>query len=146
MSLPDAAELKKLAKQLQSAPNQSEILDILKILKNDYQVSESLLRESKIGLAVGKLRTHNMKDVSDLAKEIVKKMETCCREGEASSRWGGKASSEWQNHGVRQKIGLGESRHPFYAHWSELCSLSQGRWRQRYYRRPYKRQVHGIDL
>lgn len=30
-------------------------------------------QESKIGLAVGKLRTHSTKDVSDLAKEIVKK-------------------------------------------------------------------------
>jgi len=30
-------------------------------------------KESKIGLAVGKLRTHTAKDVSDLAKEIVKK-------------------------------------------------------------------------
>ena len=30
-------------------------------------------QESKIGLAVGKLRTHSAKDVSDLAKEIVKK-------------------------------------------------------------------------
>ncbi len=27
----------------------------------------------QIGLAVGKLRTHSVKDVSDLAKEIVKK-------------------------------------------------------------------------
>lgn len=30
-------------------------------------------QESKIGLAVGKLRTHSAKDVADLAKEIVKK-------------------------------------------------------------------------
>lgn len=73
MSFPEAAELRKLAKQLQSAPNQSELLGILKKLKSEYQVSETLLRESKIGLAVGKLRTHNLKDVSDLAKEIVKK-------------------------------------------------------------------------
>jgi len=73
MTLPDAAELKKLAKQLQTAPNHSELIGILSILKKDYQVTESLLRESKIGLAVGKLRTHSAKDVSDLAKEIVKK-------------------------------------------------------------------------
>ncbi|KAF8628773.1 hypothetical protein AX15_003729 [Amanita polypyramis BW_CC] len=73
MSKPDAAEFRKLAKQLQSAPEQSELISILKILKNEYQVTESLLRESKIGLAVGKLRAHAAKDVSDLAKEIVKK-------------------------------------------------------------------------
>ncbi|KAF8344652.1 transcription factor S-II, central domain-containing protein [Amanita rubescens] len=73
MTLPDAVELKKLAKQLQTAPNHSELIGILSILKKDYQVTESLLRESKIGLAVGKLRTHTAKDVADLAKEIVKK-------------------------------------------------------------------------
>ncbi|KAF8639349.1 hypothetical protein AX17_001568 [Amanita inopinata Kibby_2008] len=73
MSVTDAAELKKLAKQLQSAPNQAELIGILKKLKNEYQVNEALLRESRIGLAVGKLRTHTAKDVSDLAKETVKK-------------------------------------------------------------------------
>jgi transcription elongation factor S-II len=46
---------------------------ILKILKKEFQVNEQLLRESKAGLAVGKLRAHNAKEVSDLAKEIVKK-------------------------------------------------------------------------
>jgi hypothetical protein len=65
MTLPDAAELKKLAKQLQTAPNHSvrsssfltlfslltrlfsffqELIGILSILKKDYQVTESLLR------------------------------------------------------------------------------------------------------
>lgn len=90
MSLPDAAELKKLAKQLQIAPNQSELIGILKILKNDYQVTESLIRESKIGLAVGKLRAHSTKDVSDLAKEIVKK-------------WKHAVDKEKQNHGLSPK-------------------------------------------
>jgi len=32
-----------------------------------------LQQESKAGLAVGKLRAHDSKEVSDLAKEIVKK-------------------------------------------------------------------------
>jgi transcription elongation factor S-II len=42
-------------------------------LKKDFQVNEAILRESKAGLAVGKLRTHEAKEVSDLAREIVKK-------------------------------------------------------------------------
>jgi len=45
----------------------------LRTLKEKYTVSESLLRESKVGLAVGKLRANPSKDVSDLAKELVKK-------------------------------------------------------------------------
>jgi len=69
----DAAELKKHVKQLQSASTNEERVAILKVLKKEFQVNEALLRESKAGLAVGKLRTHESKDVSDLAKEIVKK-------------------------------------------------------------------------
>ncbi|KAG9312455.1 transcription elongation factor [Chiua virens] len=69
----DAAELKKHVKQLQNASNNEERLAILKVLKKEFQVNEAILRESKAGLAVGKLRAHESKDVSDLAKEIVKK-------------------------------------------------------------------------
>ncbi|PFH49649.1 hypothetical protein AMATHDRAFT_147250 [Amanita thiersii Skay4041] len=73
MSVPDTAELRKLGKQLQNASIDSEITGILKKLKNEYRVTEALIRESRVGLAVGKLRNHGSKDVSDLAKEIVKK-------------------------------------------------------------------------
>jgi len=69
----DPAELKKLVKQLQSASNASEVIDVLKLLKSEHEVTEAVLRESKVGLAVGKLRTHASKEVADLAKEIVKK-------------------------------------------------------------------------
>ncbi|KLO08154.1 transcription elongation factor [Schizopora paradoxa] len=69
----DVAELKKLGKELQSAPSAKEILDILRVLKEKFKVTESLLRESKVGLAVGKLRANPSKEVSDLAKELVKK-------------------------------------------------------------------------
>ncbi|KAJ7705644.1 transcription elongation factor [Mycena metata] len=68
----DAAELKKLVKQLQTTTNNEDIITILRTLKKDFKISEAILRESKAGLAVGKLRTHVSKDVSDLAKELVK--------------------------------------------------------------------------
>ncbi|KAG2071200.1 transcription elongation factor [Suillus decipiens] len=67
-----AAELKKLVKQLQNTSTEEKV-SILQILKKDFQVNEAILRESKAGLAVGKLRTHEAKEVSDLAREIVKK-------------------------------------------------------------------------
>ncbi|KAG1734924.1 transcription factor S-II, central domain-containing protein [Suillus paluster] len=69
----EAAELRKLVKQLQNTSTNEEKVTILQILKKDFQVNEAILRESKAGLAVGKLRTHEAKEVSDLAKEIVKK-------------------------------------------------------------------------
>ncbi|KAG6809440.1 hypothetical protein H0H92_000250 [Tricholoma furcatifolium] len=72
----DAAELKKLVKQLQGVSNPSEIVGVLNKLKSEFAVTEAILRESKAGLAVGKLRQHASKDVADLAKEIVKKWKT----------------------------------------------------------------------
>ncbi|KAJ6552097.1 transcription elongation factor S-II [Mycena vulgaris] len=72
----DAVELKKLVKQLQTASNNEDVVTILRTLKKDFRVNEAILRESKAGLAVGKLRTHASKDVSDLAKEIVKQWKT----------------------------------------------------------------------
>ncbi|KNZ78918.1 Transcription elongation factor S-II [Termitomyces sp. J132] len=72
----DAAELKKLVKQLQGASSSADIISLLNKLKNEYEVTEAILRESKAGLAVGKLRQHASKDVADLAKELVKKWKT----------------------------------------------------------------------
>lgn len=69
----DATELRKLVKQLQSASNPPDIINILKTLKTEYRVNEAILRESKAGLAIGKLRIHSSKEVADLAKELVKK-------------------------------------------------------------------------
>jgi len=68
-----AAELRKLVKQLQSVSKATEIITILNTFKSEFQVNESILRETKAGLAVGKLRSHESKDVADLAKDLVKK-------------------------------------------------------------------------
>ncbi|KAF8880997.1 transcription factor S-II, central domain-containing protein [Infundibulicybe gibba] len=72
----EAIELKKLVKQLQTASNELDVIGVLNILKKDFEVNEAILRESKAGLAVGKLRSHASKEVADLAKEIVKKWKT----------------------------------------------------------------------
>ena len=50
-----------------------------------------MLQESKAGLAVGKLRSNSSKQVSDLAKEIVKKWKNEV-EREKQAAGGGKAS------------------------------------------------------
>ncbi|KAJ6558242.1 transcription elongation factor [Mycena capillaripes] len=86
----EAAELKKLVKQLQTASNSEDITTILRTLKKDYKVNEAILRESKAGLAVGKLRTHASKDVSDLAKEIVKQWKTEVEQAKAALSGAGK--------------------------------------------------------
>lgn len=67
------AELKKLVKSLQSAHVAEAIVELLNALKKQPNINEAVLRESKAGLAVGKLRSHTDKRVSDTAKDIVKK-------------------------------------------------------------------------
>ncbi|KAJ3558105.1 hypothetical protein NM688_g1107 [Phlebia brevispora] len=68
------SELKSLVKQLQhNSVTEQEILGILGTLKAQAKITEPILRESRAGLAVGKLRSHSSKAVSELAKEIVKK-------------------------------------------------------------------------
>jgi len=72
----DITELKRLVKALQQASSETEIVDILQVLKKEAKITEAVLRESKAGLAVGKLRSHASKDVSELAKEIVRAWKT----------------------------------------------------------------------
>ncbi|KAK0502258.1 transcription elongation factor [Armillaria luteobubalina] len=83
-------ELKKHAKQLQSSgASEKELTTVLQMLKKDYQVNEAVLRESRVGLAVGKLRTHASKAVSDLAKDIVKKWKNDVEKAKQSHHSGG---------------------------------------------------------
>ncbi|KAA8893675.1 transcription factor S-II, central domain-containing protein [Sphaerosporella brunnea] len=51
----------------------SALIDLLTSLKKGVVATEKLLRDTKVGMAVNKLRTHSDKAVSDLAKEIVVK-------------------------------------------------------------------------
>ncbi|KAI0084525.1 transcription factor S-II, central domain-containing protein [Irpex rosettiformis] len=68
-----ASELRSLVKQLQSSSTEQEILGILATLNDFPTITEAIIRESKAGLAIGKLRAHASKQVSDVAKELVKK-------------------------------------------------------------------------
>jgi len=66
-------ELKKLVKSLQSAQVAEAMVEVLNSLKKQPNINEAVLRESKAGLAVGKLRSHADKRVSEAAKDIVRK-------------------------------------------------------------------------
>ncbi|KAF9449213.1 transcription elongation factor [Macrolepiota fuliginosa MF-IS2] len=84
----DPVELRKLVKQLQSSPSPTDIIGVLTILKTQQNVTEAILRETKAGLAVGKLRSHASKEVADLAKEIVKKWKTAVEKAKHGSSGG----------------------------------------------------------
>ncbi|KAI5815506.1 transcription factor S-II, central domain-containing protein [Pyronema omphalodes] len=49
------------------------LIDLLKALQTGVVATEKLLRETKVGMSVNKLRAHTDKNVAELAKEIVTK-------------------------------------------------------------------------
>ncbi|WFD37374.1 transcription elongation factor TFIIS [Malassezia japonica] len=68
-------QTKKLSKQLSKAAADGQTEDVLSLLKQLKQVvepTEEIIRATKIGVAVGKLRTHTDARVADLSKELVK--------------------------------------------------------------------------
>ncbi|KAE8223238.1 hypothetical protein CF319_g3707 [Tilletia indica] len=69
------AEISALQKELTKANSESRTEDmdiILKKLKAGVRPTEEIIRSTRIGQAVGKLRQHNDKAIADLAKELVK--------------------------------------------------------------------------
>ncbi|KAJ7581131.1 transcription factor S-II, central domain-containing protein [Mycena floridula] len=86
----ETPDLKKLVKQLQGSKAPPEMINILRVLKTDFVVTEAILRESKAGLAVGKLRTHDNKEVADLAKDLVKKWKNEVGKDKQTTNKGGK--------------------------------------------------------
>ncbi|KAF8599177.1 transcription elongation factor [Ceratobasidium sp. AG-I] len=91
----DAVEVKKLIKELQVATTSGKPEDavtILKQLKVNVVASEELLRETKAGLAIGKLRSHPRKEVADLAKELVKKWKEAVEAGKKAKTTGAPAT------------------------------------------------------
>lgn len=53
--------------------NYETALDILKQLRKEVAATDAILKETKIGLVVGKLRKHENKAVAEISSEIVKK-------------------------------------------------------------------------
>ncbi|TNY23784.1 transcription elongation factor [Rhodotorula diobovata] len=70
------ADIQQLRKQLISATgdkDKHQAVSILKRLKAQVVATDELLRETKIGITVNKLRNNDVKEVADLAKELVRK-------------------------------------------------------------------------
>ncbi|KAK9458934.1 transcription factor S-II, central domain-containing protein [Lipomyces oligophaga] len=68
-----AKEIRTLMHDLERAAAGPVIIDILTQLQIGVEPTEKLLRETKLGIAVNKLRTHSDKKISDLVKSIIKK-------------------------------------------------------------------------
>ncbi|KAK9314345.1 transcription factor S-II, central domain-containing protein [Lipomyces starkeyi] len=69
----DVKEIKSLMSGLEKASTPQITIDILEQLKKDVVPTEKLLRETKLGIAVNKLRSHSEKKISELVKSMIKK-------------------------------------------------------------------------
>lgn len=73
LSLDELKDLQKQLSKLASSSDSEAILSIFSKLKSGLSApTEDIIRQSKIGVAVGKLRSHTDKKVADQAKSLVK--------------------------------------------------------------------------
>ncbi|GAA5845690.1 hypothetical protein JCM11251_003929 [Rhodosporidiobolus azoricus] len=71
-----ASAVLALRKQLQSATADNKTEDAVRVLqqlKKEFVATEELLRETKIGVTVNKLKSNSAKEIADLSKELVRK-------------------------------------------------------------------------
>jgi len=73
MNIAEIREAQKSLDQAVQTNSPIKVLEILERLRIGVVATESLLRETKLGISVGKLRTHTEKEVQELARSLVKK-------------------------------------------------------------------------
>ncbi|KAK9476932.1 transcription factor S-II, central domain-containing protein [Lipomyces japonicus] len=84
----DVKEIRNLMTGLEKSSSTADTLAILNQLKTGVRASEKLLRETKLGIAVNKLRSHPDKKVSETVKTIIKgwKDQVTAQKSQNSSR------------------------------------------------------------
>ncbi|KAK7680453.1 hypothetical protein QCA50_016450 [Cerrena zonata] len=68
----DTKEIKSTVSNLEKSSDDTTILKLLNILNDGVKPSEKLLRETKVGMAVNKLRSSNNGEISSLVKKMIK--------------------------------------------------------------------------
>jgi transcription elongation factor S-II len=73
IGMADVMEIRKLMSSLDKASNAEKIKEILVIFDKEVKPTEKLLRETKLGIAVNKFRSHPDSSVAEIVKKIIKK-------------------------------------------------------------------------
>lgn len=68
----DAKEIKSIVSNLEKSTDDATILKLLNILNDDVKPTEKLLRETKVGMAVNKLRSSGNSEINSLVKKMIK--------------------------------------------------------------------------
>lgn len=69
----DYSEIKASMKEIEGAASADRLVEVLQMLDQRFKPTEQLLRETKLGVAVNKLRTHSDSRVTSLVKKMVSK-------------------------------------------------------------------------
>lgn len=90
----DVSEMRRLMVSLDKATSTDKIKEILTLFNKNVKPTEKLLRETKLGIAVNRLRTHPDSSVADLVKTIIKKWkDDVSAQKAAAKKSGGSGSS-----------------------------------------------------
>lgn len=68
----EVKEIKTIVSNLEKTSDDETILKLLNILNDGVKPSEKLLRETKVGMAVNKLRSSNNSEIGSLVKKMIK--------------------------------------------------------------------------
>ncbi|QPG75465.1 hypothetical protein FOA43_002820 [Brettanomyces nanus] len=68
----EVSEAKTLIRNLEKAKDSKTVVQLLKVLKEKVRATEHFLRQTKVGVAVNKLRSNPDPEVSSLVKKIIK--------------------------------------------------------------------------
>ncbi|ODV77384.1 transcription elongation factor [Suhomyces tanzawaensis NRRL Y-17324] len=94
----DAKEIKSTISNLEKASDDATILKLLNILSDGVQPTEKLLRETKVGVAVNKYRSHSNGEINSLVKKMIRNWrESVQNEKKKKGSNGGNASPTGPN-------------------------------------------------
>ncbi|KAK6464827.1 transcription elongation factor S-IIMeiotic DNA recombination factor [Scheffersomyces coipomensis] len=68
----DTKEIKSAISNLEKSSDDVTVLKLLNILNDGVKPSEKLLRETKVGVAVNKFRSHSNSEITSLVKKMIK--------------------------------------------------------------------------
>lgn len=103
-------------KELDNAPSVDRLLEILESLNSDFKPTESLLRETKLGVAVNKLRTHTDSRVATLVKTMISRWkDQVSAQKQAQARLKAKSASKPASETAAKPEAKADSRASFKA-------------------------------
>ncbi|CAI5758832.1 unnamed protein product [Candida verbasci] len=68
----DTKEIKSIVSNLEKTQDDQTMLKLLNILNDDVIPTEKLLRETKVGVAVNKFRSHDNSEINQLVKKMIR--------------------------------------------------------------------------